>query len=247
VLVAHATTAAAEQEQQLNKKAAAPEPAPVLDPEPMPEQPLSLAASSSSAPFASPRELHPERRGEDLFFKLGDREYRVRGLAKNTSFEALKINLRVLVENRPSGSDFHQDNVDMARAKEREHFARVAAIEISVKEEAIKRDLSRLLLKLEELQEESIRRAMQPKQPEIPGMTEAEREQALGLLRDPKLLERILADFDACGVVGEDTNKLVGYLAALSRKFDKPLGVIIQTSTSSLVRLAVILGSESKN
>ena len=244
VIVAHAESAAAEQVEQLKEKtaacpetveAAAPEPAPVLDPEPTPEseQPLSLAASSSSAPSASPRELHPERRGEDLFFKLGDSEYRVRGLAKNTSFEALKINLRVLVENRPSGSDFHQDNVDMARAKEREHFARVAAIEISVKEEAIKRDLSRLLLKLEELQEESIRRAMQPKQPEIPGMTEAEREQALGLLRDPKLLERILADFDACGVVGEDTNKLVGYLAALSRKFDKPLGVIIQSTSAA--------------
>lgn len=237
VLVTHATSAAAEQEQPLNKKATAPEPAPVLDPEPMPEQPLSLAAepsvASTSAPFASPRELHPERRGEDLFFKLGDREYRVRGLAKNTSFEALKINLRVLVENRPSGSDFHQDNVDMARAKEREHFARVAAIEISVKEEAIKRDLSRLLLKLEELQEESIRRTLQPKQAEIPGMTEAEREEALGLLRDPKLLGRILADFDACGVVGEDTNKLVGYLAALSRKFDKPLGVIIQSTSAA--------------
>jgi hypothetical protein len=93
--------------------------------------------------------------------------------------------------------------------------------------------LSRLLLKLEELQEESIRRALQPRTPEIPGMTEAERNEALALLRDPKLLDRILADFDACGVVGEDTNKLVGYLAALSRKFDKPLGVIIQSTSAA--------------
>jgi len=37
-------------------------------------------------------------------------------------------------------------------------------------------------------------------------MTEAEREQALELLRDPKLLDRILADFDTCGLVGERTN-----------------------------------------
>jgi hypothetical protein len=74
---------------------------------------------------------------------------------------------------------------------------------------------------------------LQPRQPEIPGMTEAERNEALALLRDPKLLDRILADFDACGVVGEDTNKLVGYLAALSRKFDKPLGVIIQSTSAA--------------
>ena len=44
------------------------------------------------------------------------------------------------------------------------------------------------------------------------------------LLRDPKLLDRILADFDRCGVVGEQVNKLVGYLATISRKLDEPLG-----------------------
>lgn len=239
VIVAHATTAAAEQDEQLNKKEAAPEPPPMLEPQPTPEseQPsaaLSLAASDAASPpqplaSSNGTGLHAEQRGEDLFFKLGDREYRVRGLAKNTSFDALKINLRVRIDD----DRYHQDNVDMARAKEREHFARVAALEASLKEDVIKRDLSRLLLKLEELQEESIRRALQPRQPEIPGMTEAERNEALALLRDPKLLDRILEDFDACGVVGEDTNKLVGYLAALSRKFDKPLGVIIQSTSAA--------------
>jgi DNA primase len=236
VIVAHATSAAAEQVMQLNKKAEAVlESASILDLQPTQEPLLSLATPDAAPPpqspesFAASREIIPEQRGEDLFFKLGDREYRVRGLAKNTSFDALKINLRVRLDD----DRYHQDNVDMARAKEREHFARVAALEASLKEDVIKRDLSRLLLKLEELQEESIRRALQPRQPEIPGMSEAERNEALALLRDPKLLERILADFDACGVVGEDTNKLVGYLAALSRKFDKPLGVIIQSSSAA--------------
>jgi len=227
VIVAHAK-AAAEQKEPL-KENATPEPPPILEP-----QPLSLAAAPS-APSPPANELHAEQRGEDLFFKLGDREYRVRGLAKNTSFEALKINLRVRVAegSRPSGSDFYQDNLDVARAKDREHFARVAAVETGLKEDVVKRDISRLLLKLEELQEEAIRRTLEPKAPAVPGMSEPERDAALGLLRDPKLLDRILADFDACGVVGEDTNKLVGYLAALSRKFDKPLGVIIQSTSAA--------------
>ena len=43
-------------------------------------------------------------------------------------------------------------------------------------------------------------------------MTAAERDAALALLRDPHLLERIAADFEACGLTGEDTNKLVAYL-----------------------------------
>jgi hypothetical protein len=34
------------------------------------------------------------------------------------------------------------------------------------------------------------------------------------LLRDPHLVDRILADFDRCGFVGERTNKLMAYLAA---------------------------------
>jgi hypothetical protein len=35
------------------------------------------------------------------------------------------------------------------------------------------------------------------------------------------------------GVVGEETNKLVGYLAGVSRKLDKPLAVIIQSSSAA--------------
>lgn len=196
------------------------------------EPPSSLAASSApptQPPGANGNGLHPEQRGEDLFFRLGDREYRVRGLAKNTSYEVMKINLRVRLDDERH----HQDNVDMNAAKSRETFIRAASGETAIKEDILKRDVSRLLLKLEELQEENIRRTLEPKGPAVPGMSEEERDQALALLRDPQLLDRILEDFDACGVVGEDTNKLVGYLAALSRKFDKPLGVIIQSTSAA--------------
>ena len=61
-------------------------------------------------------------------------------------------------------------------------------------------------------------------------MTPEEKEAALRLLRDPNLLDRIVADFD---VVGETTNKLVGYLAAVSRKLDQPLAIIIQSSSAA--------------
>ena len=68
-----------------------------------------------------------------------------------------------------------------------------------------------------------------PKEP-APSMTPEEKEEALRLLRNPKLLDRIVADFD---VVGETTNKLVGYLAAVSRKLDQPLAIIIQSSSAA--------------
>jgi DNA primase len=230
VIVTHAATAA-EQKAQLKEKASAPEPSPVLEPEPIAE-PSSLAASApakAEMPASTSGALHPEVRGEDIFFRLGDREYRVRGFSKNTSYEALKINLRVKLDEERH----HQDNVDMNAARSRETFTRAASVETGLKEEILKRDLSRLLLKLEELQEENIRRAMEPKGPVVPGMTEEERAEALALLRAPNLRELIVTHYLECGVAGEEKNVEMGYYAAVSRKFDKPLGVIIQSTSAA--------------
>ena len=69
----------------------------------------------------------------------------------------------------------------------------------------------------EQCDHERLREDLQIK-PSGPKLTEDERRSALELLRDPHLLERILCDLDACGVIGEETNKLAGYLAAVSRK-----------------------------
>lgn len=52
-------------------------------------------------------------------------------------------------------------------------------------------------------------------------------------MQDPDLLNRILLDFEDAGVVGEEANKLVGYLAATSRKLEDPLAVIIQSASSA--------------
>lgn len=96
----------------------------------------------------------------------------------------------------------------------------------------IKKDLGKVLLKLEELQDEQIRRTLEPEDKTVV-LSEAEQAAALDLLKDPHLLDRILADFERCGVVGEETNKLVGYLAAVSRKLDEPLAVLIQSSSAA--------------
>ncbi|MDE9508342.1 DNA primase, partial [Xenorhabdus bovienii] len=66
-----------------------------------------------------------------------------------------------------------------------------------------------------------------------PELNDAERAAALALLQAPNLIERITADLAACGVVGESTNLLAGYLAAVSRKLPKPLAVLIQSSSAA--------------
>ena len=88
--------------------------------------------------------------------------------------------------------------------------------------------MGQVLLKLEGLHEESCKRG--GAEVKAVAVSDDQRAAALELLRDPQLLDRILADFKRCGVVGEETNKLVGYLAAISRKLDEPLAVIIQSA-----------------
>jgi hypothetical protein len=55
----------------------------------------------------------------------------------------------------------------------------------------------------------------------------------LELLQDPNLMERVIRDLNALGVMGEETNKLVGYLAATSRKLEKPLAIMIQSTSAA--------------
>lgn len=108
----------------------------------------------------------------------------------------------------------------------------------------MKRDLGRVLLACEQLADAAVAAAQAPADEPDP-MTDAERAAALALLRDPGLAGRITADFARAGTVGEAANCLTGYLAALSRKLPRPLGMIIQ-STSAAEKSALmdaVLGS----
>ncbi len=171
-----------------------------------------------------PQDIEADINGDEVVMQLGHRRYRVRGLSKNMAFDQMKVNVLASTEK-----GMFVDTFDLYIARHRRQFIVQAAVELGVEEQAIKKDLGRVLLKLEELQDEQITEMMKPKEP-TPSMTPEEREAALRLLRDPNLLDRIVADFD---VVGETTNKLVGYLAAVSRKLDQPLAIIIQSSSAA--------------
>jgi len=164
------------------------------------------------------------RDGDDLHTELGPRQYRVRGLAKNKQREQLKIHLLLR-----HGDGFFIDAVDLYQAKQRQMFVKQAAIECGLEDDIIKADLGKLLLALE-VELEALQEA--PARAEVE-LTEAETQEALNYLRDPSLLSRLIADVNACGLGGEDTNALVGYLACVSRKLDKPLAVIIQSTSAA--------------
>jgi DNA primase catalytic core len=217
------------------------------EPDPEEEPPLPLAAEEAAkeeedgdAPLPAavipdaPRAEVPAAVSEqEVVIALGDRRYRIRGLEKNPSFDALKVNLLV---SRPAfdgpGEAIHVDSFDLYQQRPRTAFAKQAATEFGVKEEVVKADLGKILLKLEALQAERLQAAQAEKEKTV-SLSEGEREAALALLKDPELLSRIERDFTRCGVVGEATNKLVGYLAVLSRKLDAPLAVTLQSTSAA--------------
>jgi DNA primase catalytic core len=195
------------------------------EPEPVaPQEPAAVPAPTIDVPV--------EMRGDDIFLTQGDRRYRVRGLNKNMSYELLKVNVLVSGTTPRGESAFHVDTLDLYSARQRSVFTKQASEELGLKEEVLRRDLGRVLLKLEELQDEQIKQALAPKE-EAVRMTEHEQNEAMELLRDPRLLERIVEDFARCGVVGEETNKLVGYLGVVSRHLEAPLAIIVQSSSAA--------------
>ncbi len=205
---------------------------------PLPASPLPQSISD---------DVQCEVTEQEVRLQLGDRFYRVRGFDADSVKTQLKINLMVsrgLYSSPPCDSPsgqrdplckaavvplYHTDQLDLYQSKQRQVFCNQASIELGVEAEAIKKDLGKVLLTLEALQDEQ--RQVAPIALNV--LSTEEKDAAMALLTDTDLLNRILIDFNQLGLIGEDTNKLVGYLACVSRKLDKPLGVVIQSSSAA--------------
>lgn len=151
----------------------------------------------------------------------------MRGWQKPLNPETLKVNLMVSREDR-----FHVDTLDLYHAKARTAFIRQAGMEVGVSEDALKHDLGKVLRKVEALQADQLAQALKAKD-QRPPMTEAEEAEALALLKSPNLMDRILQDFESLGVVGEESNKLTGYLSGVSRLLDRPLALLVQSASAA--------------
>jgi DNA primase catalytic core len=205
-----------------------------------------IPAAAPPPPQVAAKALGAAHASEHVI-RFGDRRYRVRGLDKNLAYEVLKVNVLVSrtephagrspgaddPHNADGGESVHVDTFDLYQARHRAAFARSAAAELGLAEEVIKADLGKLLLALEMEQEKLIEAAQAPKSSAVVPIDDADREAALALLRRPDLIERIAADFGRCGIVGERTNALMGYLSAISRKLDRPLALLIQSTSAA--------------
>lgn len=175
------------------------------------------------------RAFTKEIKGEEIYFFIGEREYRVRSLYKNQSVEALKINLRLFSSSK---EEYYIETLDMMNPKVRNAFVLAAAENTGVETEVIRNDLKHVFREIEELLWDYLQGQKTPEKAKVEIPPE-EYEKAVKYLQDPDLLQNIVHDFEKCGLVGERVNSLIGYLTTVTRRTENPLAVIVQSSSSA--------------
>jgi hypothetical protein len=129
------------------------------------------------------------------------------------------------------GTGFHLDTIDLYSARSRSEFARRAAKVLGAEVDAIEADVLAVVGPAEKLADNGD--ADKPVEVSAPEMSESDRAEALALLKRPDLLDQVARDVDALGYVGEETNKRLLYLVAVSRKLPDPLSAIVLSQSGA--------------
>jgi DNA primase len=166
--------------------------------------------------------------GREATLEGAGRCWRVRGFEVNTSFDVLKANVRLQV-----GTRFHLNTFDLYQARHRAEFVAVAGQITGADKNALEGDLAALITHMEREQQNRIAKKMAATPLPQVTMTPEEESEAMAVLKNPRLLDVIIADQHRCGMVGEDTNLAVSWLVSISRKLTKPLGVCVMSRSAA--------------
>lgn len=153
------------------------------------------------------------------------RRYEVRGIVRGDN--KLKATVKGIGVEKGQ-KRFHVDTVDFYSARSRAFLVKGLCDLFGETEEIIVRDLERFMEHCEGWQEPETAEASA-----APEMLESDKEAALAFLKNPDMFAEILADFETLGYTGEEMNKLLCYLASVSRKIDEPISVMIQSRSAA--------------
>ncbi|TET82874.1 MAG: toprim domain-containing protein [Desulfobacteraceae bacterium] len=154
----------------------------------------------------------------------GQRQYEIKGIQRGDT--QLKVTIKASVDVA-AHLPFELSTIDLYSSRSRIWFAKLCADLFTAAQELVKEDIGRILNLVEDYKPQK-KETIAANKP-----TKAQKEQSLLFLKGKDLFSEILADLETLGVTGEETNKLVGYLAAVSRKLDEPLSVLIQSRSAA--------------
>ncbi len=155
---------------------------------------------------------------------VAGRKYEVRGLLKRDT--KLKANIKgIMTENKKQR--LHVDTVDFYSARSRAYLSKGLCELFGEDAKIITADVEKLLEYAE-----NYKPSDEPEN-EKEEMTGKDRAGALKFLKNPDMFKEILKDFETLGYTGEEMNKLLCYIAAISRKMASPLSVMIQSRSAA--------------
>lgn len=186
---------------------------------PKPAEPPPTAAAAESIAMTE----------HGFHFTTGARRYELFGIEKPHPAR-LKATVKALANAPATGGAgrFHIDTVEFYQGRSRRGFISEAARLFRASAEEIEADVQKLLEQVESY----VAQRLEEKAP-VALLTEADKSEGARLGKSRDLLAEIQSDLGKLGLVGEETNRLVLYLAMTSRKMDDPLAVHILSASGA--------------
>jgi DNA primase/DNA-binding transcriptional ArsR family regulator len=187
----------------------------------------AAAASATAPPAAAPSGSPPlsEKPGADGQLALTRDGLSYSARVQSSLLGRLRVTVKVT-----RGEAFHVDTLDLYASRSRAEFARRVEKAFGVEAASVEAALLALVVLAEQAAERQESEAAA--EPAVT-ISESERAEALRLLRRKDLLDQVARDIDALGYVGEDVNKRLLYLVAVSRKLEDPLSAIVLSQSGA--------------
>ena len=187
----------------------------------------------NSEPSQEYRALPYEEKNGNYLFVSGDRRYTIRGFEKNKPLESLKLFIQV----HRQGSYFQDNSCDFYSAKSLDYFCKKASQELICEESIFRFDIKRIICTFFEKHTEILKSKKQLGDDEIyikplPPLSKKEERLIDEYTQSENLLKFVLRDLSMIGLIGENINKALVYIATISRKLARPTNVIIRSSFS---------------
>ena len=189
--------------------------------------PVPAAASDSPEPVqaSQPSAERPEK-------AVGGLQLVREGVSYHARVHSLLLGRLRTTVKAAKNEAFHVDTIDLYASRSRTEFAKRTAKTLGVEAVVVESALLALVVEAEK-QAEATQGAAEAAPNGVEAMSAAEREEALAFLKRPDLLDQAARDIDALGYVGEETNKRLLYLVAVSRKLEDPLSAIVLSQSGA--------------
>jgi hypothetical protein len=165
-----------------------------------------------------------KKEGSTYWFKISSITYRVADV-KEIFASRLKVSVKA-----SKGEEYFCATIDLYSFSMRENYCLRFSRMAEAEPEKVEKDLLKILEYLEKERDERI--ALSSLSPSRVRMSEEEKKLGIKFLESSNLFDQIDRDMSALGYISEKENKLIVYLAAVSRFLPSPLNVYIQADSA---------------